>query len=89
MHFKSKFVNKLSVSTLAVYLITEQIVVRDYLIKRIASWLMMTFDSSAGLLVGLVATSLLIMVCCMFVDSILSPLWRVTKQIKCMPLQLV
>lgn len=81
LRFKSKVVNSLASSVFAIYLITEQPVVQEGILRDGTEWLMANTSSQIALCGSLMAYSIVIMVVTISIDKIFKPVWGLTSKL--------
>lgn len=74
LNFMSLTINKISASVLAVYLISEHDVVKPVL-NQIVNKMQGSLDTSMALLLGLFVLTLVIMMICISIDKVYSPVY--------------
>lgn len=77
--FSSKRVNRISASMFAVYLITEQPVIREKVIDNLFNTYLSDIGSTWGLSLGMLAMTIALITVCVLIDNIFRPLWNTTK----------
>ena len=73
--FKSKAVNWLSSSALAIYLIHESYIVRYWVIGPVALWIKSFFPNDYVALCALAVLALGVVLACILIDKLFTPLW--------------
>ena len=74
----SKFINKVAASMFAVYLISEHWVVQEFVLKDVLNLLMLK-STSLELILELLILTAVILIICVFIDKLFSPLWRFSQ----------
>lgn len=81
LKFKSNFINQISASTFAVYLITEHPIVRNGILRVCAEFIIANSNYSVTLFGGLILLTITIMIITICIDKVLSPFWNLSKKI--------
>lgn len=79
INFSSKMVNRISASMLAVYLITEQPIIRIRIIGNLFDAFIAHMNSIWALSLGMLGTTIVIIIVCVLIDNLFRPLWNITK----------
>ncbi len=79
MQFSSRMINYLSSSVFAVYLITDQTVIRNIVLKNTVDLFIPYMQTLPCLLIMLLFITLIMMVCCVIVDKIFAPIWSIVR----------
>ena len=77
INFKSRFINTVAKSSLTIYMIHGANLVFVDLIKPIMNWIMHFLgDSGLKMLLSITLLAFIIVVCCVVIDRLLSPVWK-------------